>query len=880
MDDIYKTKAQLIGELHDLRGQIDILKSSEALFRQAVLSISDHIYISEVAAQTATIINRYISPHAELLTGYPLENFTTDWNFWPSQVIHPQDQTVAAVQAQRLAQGENSEVEYRLIRADGRIIWVRDSGKVHIDPHSQTRTIYGVVSDITPRKQLEAQLATIYQLGQELTLLRKETDIFKRVLETTSRLLNLKKAGYALVNPDNGYLTYHNQFVDNQWININHHAPPHACDNVDLTTIESKQAVHLIMPTSNGHDNIINEGKRALLCVPMKVGTQVIGILRLERDKSSTFSMKEQQLLQTLANQAAAAVENARLYREIGQRVEELVSMNMIGQAITSTLNLPETLTIITDHAVRLFNAMSASVALYDKGSDQLYFAAASGAKADFVLGKKLAIGQGIAGWVVHYNEPALVPDTTKDARFSPAMDRQSDFSTESILCFPLQTKSGPIGAIEIINKRNGPFNQTDMRLIGWLAMPAVNAIENARLYEAQRIAREQAEVLRDATSMLTSVLDPSQVLERILIHLERVVPFDTACVFLKENQSLRVVAGRGRHITKKQGIDPIQHSLDDALYQRIEQSKQPVILPDARLDNHFLAWGNGRGAIRGWMGVPLVVRNEVIGYVTLNSHQVNAYSENDAHLAQAFANQAAVAIENARLFEQVSIGRRRLQFLAHRLVEIQEKERRYVARELHDEAGQALASLKVKIRLLEKDLDNPEAISQHLVELKQTTDSVSENLHRLAMDLHPATLDHLGLIPALRHYVETFGKQHGLILHFETVGLDEKRLPHPVEINIYRIIQEALANIARHAHATHASVLIERRGASIITIAEDNGSGFNPDDATRTGSRLGLLSMRERAEMMNGVFEIESSPDIGTTIYVEIPYVNQNSHR
>ncbi|MCB0207802.1 MAG: GAF domain-containing protein [Anaerolineae bacterium] len=879
MDDKHKTKAQLIAELQHLHNQIDSLKSSEALFRQAVLSISDHIYISEIAAQTSTIINRYISPHAELLTGYPLENFTTDWSFWPSQVIHPQDQSLAAAQAQRLAQGENSEVEYRLIRADGRIIWVRDSGKVHIDPHSQTRTIYGVVSDITPRKELEAQLAAIYQLGQELTRLRDETDIFKRVLETTSRLLHLKKASYALVDPDSDCLVYHYQFVDDEWININHLSPVDAWDTVDVTAINSKQAVHLIMSASNGHNTIADKGSFSLLCIPMKVGTQVMGILRLERDKSRAFSIKEQQLLQTLANQAAAAVENARLYREIGQRVEELVSMNMIGQAITSTLNLPETLTIITDHAVRLFNAMSASVALYHKRTGQLYFAAASGVKSDFVLGKKLAVGQGIAGWVVQHNEPTLVPNAAEDSRFFPEMDRQSDFLTESILCFPLQTKFGPIGAIEVINKRNGPFNQADMRLLGWLAMPAVNAIENARLYEAQRIAREQAEVLRDATSTLTSVLDPSQVLERILVHLERVVPFDTACVFLKENHSLRVVAECGQQ-SKTQSSDYIQHAIDDPLYQRIAQSKQPVILSNAQLDAHYLAWGHSHHAVQGWMGVPLVARNEVIGYVTLDSNQTNAYSQNDAHLAQAFANQAAVAIENARLFEQVSIGRRRLQFLAHRLVEIQEKERRYVARELHDEAGQALASLKVKIRLLEKDLNNPQAISDHLAELKQTTDSVSENLHRLAMDLHPATLDHLGLIPALRHYVEIFGRQHGLILHFETVGLDDRRLPTHVEINIYRIIQEALANIARHAQATHASVLIERRGASIITIAEDNGSGFNPDDAARTGSRLGLLSMRERAEMMNGVFEIESSPDMGTTIYVEIPYVNQNSHR
>ncbi|MCB9105888.1 MAG: GAF domain-containing protein [Anaerolineales bacterium] len=878
MNDQSKSRDQLVTELQQLRGQIEALKASEALFRQAVLSISDHIYISEVVANGA-YINRYISPHAEQLTGYPLEKFTGDWSFWPTQVIHPEDQTRAATQAQRLAQGKNSEAEYRLIRADGQIIWVRDSGKVHDDHQTQTRTIYGVVSDITQRKQLEEQLAAIYQLGQELNLLRHEPEIFQRVLDTAARLLQVKTISYELVAPDDDQANFDQHGID-KTTTLTPPLWPAQPEPMTLRATNGTPAAYLAVTDNGTITVVVDKIEQTELIIPLRVGTRELGLLKLKRDTPGAFSIAEQQLLQTLADQAAVAVENARLYREIGQRVEELVSMSMISQAITSTLNLPETLTIITDHAVRLFNAMSASVALLDKSSGCLHFAASSGVKSDFVLGKQLAPGQGVAGWVVQYGEPALVPDTSQDPRFFSEMDKQSNFTTASILCYPLQNKSGTIGAIEVINKKGGTFTQTDLRLLSWLSMPAVNAIENARLFEAQHIARRQAEMLREATSTLTSVLDLDQVLERILVHLERVIPYDSACIFLRDDQQLRIVAGRGRQVEQKQVVGRVQHSADNVLYRRIETFGRPVILPDARIDPDFSTWENGLTYIRGWMGVPLVAKNEVIGYVTLDSHRVNAYGPTDAELAQAFANQAAVAIENARLFEQVSIGRKRLQSLSHRLVEVQEKERRYVARELHDEAGQALALLKLELRLLEQDLDKPEAIREHLTALNRTTSYVSENLHRLAKDLHPATLEHLGLVPALRQFVESFGKQHHLILHFETIGLENQRLPQTIEINLYRIVQEALANSVRHARATHASVLIERREASIVTIAEDNGRGFDPDDTARTSGRLGLLSMRERADMMGGVFEIESSPGTGTTVYVEIPYANQHSDR
>ncbi len=147
-------------------------------------------------------------------------------------------------------------------------------------------------------------------------------------------------------------------------------------------------------------------------------------------------------------------------------------------------------------------------------------------------------------------------------------------------------------------------------------------------------------------------------------------------------------------------------------------------------------------------------------------------------------------------------------------------------------------------------------------------------------MDLRPASLDHLGLTAALRQYIETFSQQHGLKMQFEVVGLDDqRRLPPAVETNIYRIVQEALANVVRHAQATRIDVLLERRGDQMVTIVEDNGIGFDLEAARQSG-RLGLLGMRERAEMLGGTLEIESTIGSSTTIYVEVPYGHSNPDR
>jgi signal transduction histidine kinase len=243
---------------------------------------------------------------------------------------------------------------------------------------------------------------------------------------------------------------------------------------------------------------------RAELCVPITLGVKTIGVLDLQSLQLEAFDKYHGAALETLADQLAIAIENARLYDEINQRVQTLKSLNEIGQAITSTLDLQKILTLITDHTTRLMDVAAASVVLRDDDNREVWFAAAFGEGSKSAIGVRMALGQGIAGWVAAEGKPVIVSDAYADERFFADIDKQSGFTTKSILCVPLQTKGRTIGALEVMNKQSGAFNKEDLAMLQALAIPAATAIENAQLYEEQtrtikRLAETQNQLVQSA---------------------------------------------------------------------------------------------------------------------------------------------------------------------------------------------------------------------------------------------------------------------------------------------------------------------------------------------------------------------------------------------
>jgi PAS domain S-box-containing protein len=212
---------------------------------------------------------------------------------------------------------------------------------------------------------------------------------------------------------------------------------------------------------------------------------------------------------------------------------------------------------------------------------------------------------------------------------------------------------------------------------------------------------------------------------------------------------------------------------------------------------------------------------------------------------------------------------------LLSRLVQSQEKERRRFSRELHDHFGQQLTALRIGLEALRNPNWERRRLGEHLDELQSLARRLDTDVGFLAWDLRTSTLDNLGLVSAITAFVHEWSKHFGIPADFQTSSLADHRFSPEIETNLYRIAQEALNNVSKHAQANRVDVILDRRNNQLALIVEDDGIGFDPQqevDQNHAGKGLGLVSMRERALLIGGNMEIESSSGGGTTVYVRVP--------
>jgi signal transduction histidine kinase len=246
---------------------------------------------------------------------------------------------------------------------------------------------------------------------------------------------------------------------------------------------------------------------------------------------------------------------------------------------------------------------------------------------------------------------------------------------------------------------------------------------------------------------------------------------------------------------------------------------------------------------------------------------------EADLMAVTAFANQATIAVENAWLLQTATKHKEDLQRLSKQLLDAQEAERKRISRELHDELGQALTVIGMNLEELEKAFpsEGSPQLKERLAETTRLADETLEQVREMALGLRPSLLDDLGLVPALRWYCNRLTQRRTIEINFEAVDCKD-RLPIEVETALYRIVQEALTNITRHARASRVHVRLECRESTIVTTIEDDGQGFDPETVASRGG-VGLLGIRERAALLGGSLSIKSQPGQGTRLTLHIPW-------
>lgn len=400
-------------------------------------------------------------------------------------------------------------------------------------------------------------------------------------------------------------------------------------------------------------------------------------------------------------------------------------------------------------------------------------------------------------------------------------------------------------------------------------------ALEEAHRLLEQRVTARTAELstLLDISQEMTTTVEQAPLLELILKHLNRVMINSGASIMLLEDEKLVMKAYRG---AGQQAIAlQLKFSLQDyPMIQEVISKPQPFIVADMRGDNplattlraidrslaHQINIGN---YLRSCLGAPLIVNQQCIGLLVLNHQEPDFYQEADAKLAQTFANQAAIAIENARLYAQ-----------ARKAAAVEERNR--LARELHDSVTQSLYSLTLLASGWQQMMRDGKlhTLAQPLTEVGDIAQQALKEMRLLVYQLRPPELDREGLVGALRQRLEAVEQRAGIkarLIRDEIISL-----PTDVEEALYAIALEALNNALKHAAATAVTVHIRSDAGWVKLEVKDNGRGFNPEEAAQSGG-MGLANMRERAENCQGHLTIDTNPETGTQLQVRIQVKRQD---
>lgn len=381
-----------------------------------------------------------------------------------------------------------------------------------------------------------------------------------------------------------------------------------------------------------------------------------------------------------------------------------------------------------------------------------------------------------------------------------------------------------------------------------------------------QRVAERTHELttLREVSRSIISTLELEPLLLLILDQLKEVIDYSGAAILMLHNDVMVMRASR-RPDTLAAKVKVNYQPARIATIQTMLKTQQPVYIADLRQDEALVeAYESASGApldktfpfIRSWMGVPLIVRGRVLGMLSLAHRQIGYYEEKDAQLAQDFANQAVIAMHNAELYQQAQTT-------------AVADERSRIARELHDSVTQAIYSVTLyadatRLALKDGELD---IVAENLNELRAMAREAMLDMRLLIFELRPPVLEEEGLVIALQTRLEAVEARSGVHADFHTSG--ERRLPLPLEIELYRIAQEALTNVVKHARAKQVNISLRFDKVQVCLEIEDDGVGF--DTAVGPSGGMGLRGIQERVEKIGGDLLVQSTPGQGTILRITV---------
>ena len=528
------------------------------------------------------------------------------------------------------------------------------------------------------------------------------------------------------------------------------------------------------------------------------------------------------------------------------------------GIAINSELSLDGVLERIVEAAARVTDAHYAALGVIDRAGTGLERFVTHGITDE--VEKQIGDpphGRGILGVLIHDARSLRLHKLSEHPRsvgFPPGHPPMDTF-----LGVPILLRGVAYGNLYLTEKDGGgDFTDEDEEMVSLLAAQAAVAVENARLYESATSWSQQLESLNEIGGALVGELELGPLLDLVTSRLRELIGARLVAIALPAGDALRIAAAEGEGAADLEAVDSLEHdSKTGRVLERGRSERVDSLLEDPEVNQDI---ARRLGASTG-LYVPLLARERPIGVLVAHDKMGPdpRFSSADLRLAEQFANRAAIAVD---------LSRRVARDALRRVVSGQELERRRLARELHDETGQALTSILLGLRAVE-EAAGPDAMRTAASNLRELVVGTLQDVRRLAVQLRPKALDDFGLVAAVERLVQTFSEATAIRVDLEA-QLGDARLPAEVETTLYRIVQEALTNIVKHAGASRVSILLVRRRGTATVVIEDDGQGFDPSELREEG--IGIIGMRERVELHEGRLTVESTPGSGATLAAEVP--------
>ena len=526
------------------------------------------------------------------------------------------------------------------------------------------------------------------------------------------------------------------------------------------------------------------------------------------------------------------------------------------GIALSSELSLDDLLKKLAETAAGLTGARYAALGVIDESGTGLERFVHTGIDAETVdaIGE-LPRGNGILGALITDARSLRLTAITDDPRSVGFPANHPPM--RGFLGVPIALRGRAYGNLYLTEKAKGPFTDEDQELVETLASQAAVAIENARLYEDATNWSAQLEALNEVGTALAGEIELPRLLKLISRRLRGLISARVVTIALSTSYgTLRIEAADG---ADDEDILGLQLKRAGSKSGAVLESRRAELVDSLADDPEVDQEATRVLGARTGLYVPLVARGRSIGVIGAHDKEGEdpRFSDDDLRLAETFAARAAVAVDlSARVAGDA----------LRRVVEAQELERRRLARELHDQTGQELTSVLLGLKAVEEARSGAER-AEALAAVREQVVETLHDVRRLAVELRPKALDDFGLVPALERLRDTFAEQTGMRVDLES--RIRERLPTDVETALYRIVQEALTNVVKHARATAVSIVLAPKDRAVTALIEDDGRGFSPDGS---GDGLGLLGMGERLALLGGRLKIESSHGAGTTIVAEVP--------